>query len=142
MLDITKACAPLSDQMNADDLLGEDRVITITDVKVLDTTEQPVHISYAGETKRVYKPCKSMLKLLKAAWGKDASQYIGRQLLLHNDPTVKWAGKPSGGIRILQMSNLAGPVSISLTITRGKRLCILLIHTLPLHQPQPILSPN
>lgn len=62
-----------------------------------------------------------MRRVLAAAWGRDASQYIGRSLTLFRDPEVSYGGIRVGGVRISHMSNLEGPLSIALTVTRQKR---------------------
>lgn len=63
-----------------------------------------------------------MRRVLAAAWGRDASQYIGRSLTLFRDPEVLYGGVKVGGIRVSHMSDLDGPLSIALTVTRQKRL--------------------
>lgn len=120
-MDITPTLAPKSNQLNADDLITGPRTITITNVTA-GSTEQPVAIHFDGDQGRPWYPGKSMRRVLAAAWGRDASQYIGRSLTLFRDPEVSYGGIRVGGVRISHMSNLDGPLSIALTVTRQKRL--------------------
>jgi hypothetical protein len=62
-----------------------------------------------------------MRRVLVAAWGADASQYVGRRVTLFRDPEVAYGGIKVGGVRISHLSNLDGPLSIALTVTRQKR---------------------
>lgn len=120
-MDITDTIAAKSDQLNADDLIGGSRTVTITKVSRGDP-DQPVHVTTAefGDD-RPYKPCKSMRRVLVAAWGPDATAYIGRRMTLYRDDKVKFGGQDVGGIRISHMSNLAKQLKVALTVTRGKR---------------------
>lgn len=120
MTSMMKAIEPKSDQINADDLIGGDMVITITNVRVTDG-EQPVEISFEG-SKKFYRPCKSMARVLVSAWGADPSVYVGRSLKLYRDQNVTWGGMKVGGIRISEMSDLGDrPVTFALTAKRGQR---------------------
>lgn len=110
-----------SDQLNAEDLIGAPRRITITEVRVNTTEDQPVWISFKGDDGKPFKPCKTMRKLLVQIWGDDSRAYKGRALTLYNDPEVKWGGMKVGGIRISHASHLEGPRSFFLTETRGKK---------------------
>lgn len=120
MIDMSDVIKPKSDQLNADDLIGGSKTITIT--KVWKTsTEQPVSISFDGDDGKPYKPCKSMMRVMVFAWGPDASKYIGRSMTLYRDPKVKWAGMEVGGIRISHMSHIDKALTMSLTATKQSR---------------------
>ena len=119
-MDITATLAPKSDQLNTDDLIAGPRTITIAKVAA-GSTEQPVAVSFDGDGGKPWYPCKSMRRVLVAAWGADASQYVGRRVTLFRDPTVTYGGIQVGGIRISHLSELDGPLSIALTVTRQKR---------------------
>ena len=69
-MDITETLAPTSDQLDAVDLLGGPRTFTIAGVKA-GNEEQPVQVTLA-EFPRVWRPGKSMRRVLAAAWGTDA----------------------------------------------------------------------
>jgi hypothetical protein len=119
-MNLSSTIIPKSDQLNADDLLAAPRTIRITSVDA-GSAEQPVTIHYEGENGRPYKPCKSMRRVLVAMWGSDGSVYPGRSLTLYCDPSVKFGGETTGGIRISHASDLAETMTIPLTVTRGKR---------------------
>jgi len=120
MNDMSSVIEPKSDQINADTLLSGPVTVTIKDVRISGGQEQPVTI-VLEETNLFYRPCKSMSRCLVAAWGPDASKYIGRSLTLYRDPTVKWAGMEVGGIRISHMSHIDGEKLMMLTATKGSR---------------------
>ena len=120
MNDMTPVIIPKSDQMSADDFLAGPKTYSIEGVEIRAGTEQPVSIHLAGEP-RAWKPCKSMSRVLVAAWGPDANVYRGRSVTLYRDPTVKWGGMEIGGIRISHMSHIERDMLLQLTATKGKR---------------------
>jgi hypothetical protein len=119
--DMRQAIIPKSDQLNADDLIAGEMTITITGVTVKGGQEQPVSISFAGDNGKPYKACKSMCRVMVAAWGPDSSKYVGRSMTLYRDPKVKWGGMEVGGIRISHMSDIDGSQTMALTMTRGSK---------------------
>jgi len=120
MSDMSQVIQPKSDQINADDLISGPVTITITGVKVTPGTEQPVSMSLDG-TGKVYRPCKSMSRVMVTAWGPDASKYSGRQLTIYRDPKVKWGGMEVGGIRISHMSHIEGELRVMVTQSKANR---------------------
>ena len=120
MNDMTPVIIPKSDQMSADDFLAGPKTYSIEGVEIRAGTEQPVSIHLAGEP-RAWKPCKSMSRVLVAAWGPDANVYKGHSVTLYRDPTVKWGGMEIGGIRISHMSHIERDMLLQLTATKGKR---------------------
>lgn len=119
-MDISQTIQANSQQINADDLTAGARTVEITNVEA-GTSEQPVFIHVAEFPGRTYRPGKSMRRVLVAAWGAEASAYIGRRLTLYNDPTIRFGKELTGGIRISHMSHIDKPLNIALTVTRGKR---------------------
>ncbi|MDT0223495.1 hypothetical protein [Gordonia sp. AC31] len=120
-MDLTDTIVPRSDQINSEDLLTGPRVVTVTDVR-RGTAEQPVEIVTAEfGPGRPFKPSKTVRRILVAAWGKEASAYTGRRMMLYRDPEVRFGGSAVGGIRVSALSDIDKPLSISLTVTRGKR---------------------
>lgn len=119
-MDITDTLAPTSDQLDAVDLLTGPRTFTIERVSK-GNAEQPVQIHLA-EFPRPWRPGKSMRRVLVAAWGPDATAYVGRSVTLYCDPDVKFGGERVGGTRISHMTDLKGgkPLSVPLLISRGK----------------------
>lgn len=121
MNDMSAVIVPKSDQINAEDFLAGPGVFTIADVAISPGTEQPVSIRLDGE-KRVWRPCKSMSRVLVSAWGPDARQYLGRSVRLFCDPNVTWGGMKVGGIRISHLSHIEREMVIALTATKGKKV--------------------
>lgn len=119
-MDITKTVEPRSDQLNFDDVAARSLTITITEVKQ-GPPDQPVHLVNAEFPGRPYKPGKSMRRVLIAAWGNEASEYVGRKITLYGDPTIKFGADAVGGIRISHLSHIPEPLTVALTVTRGKR---------------------
>jgi hypothetical protein len=121
MLDLTDTVVPKSDQLNADDLLSGARTFTIKAVRKTGA-EQPVAVDLVEfPDGRPYLPCKSMRRVMMAAWGPDASVYPGRRMTLYRDPAVRFGGLDVGGLRISHLSHIPKPLSLALTVTRGKR---------------------
>ena len=120
-VDLVAAAAPRSDQLNADDLIGGPRVVTIAEVRK-GNSEQPVEIVTAEfGPGRPYRPGKSMIRVLIEVWGPKSGTYVGRRLGIYRDPDITFGPNKVGGIRISHMSNLDKPKSIPLTKTRGKK---------------------
>jgi hypothetical protein len=119
-MDLSLTTAPDSTQVNAEDFLAGPRTVTITGVRA-GTAEQPVNIDLAEYPDRAYRPGKSMRRVLVAAWGADSSVYVGRRMTLFCDPSITFGRDRVGGIRIQAMSDLKKPLTIALTVTRGKR---------------------
>lgn len=118
-MDISDAILAKSDQINAIDLIEP---VTVTVVEVREgNAEQPVHIITDIYGKgRPFKPSKTVLRDLGKAWGKDTQPWVGRRMELFNEPSVLWAGKPVGGIRVSALSHIPAPIQTAHTITRGK----------------------
>lgn len=119
-MDISKTVEPRSDQLNFDDVASTDLTITVTEVKQ-GPPDQPVELHNSQYPGRPYKPGKSMRRVLIAAWGVEASAYVGRTLTLYGDPTIRFGKDEVGGIRIRAMSHIPKPLTVALTVTRGKR---------------------
>jgi hypothetical protein len=118
-MDLTPTIEAKSDQVDADDLMAGPRTVTITGIKA-GSTEQPVQIMTDGWD-RPYRPSKSMRRVLVACWGADGRQYVGRRMTLFRDPKIKYGGIAVGGTRISHLSNLERPITVALTISRGKK---------------------
>jgi hypothetical protein len=142
VIDISRAIVPKSDQLNADDLIGGPRTITVVSVMMIaeDVADgRPVAIHFDGCNGKPYKPCKSMLRVLLRAWGKDASKYTGRSITLYLDEAIRFGGAAVGGIRISHLSHIAGPITMALTVTRGTKKAYTVrpldVASLPDHPP-------
>lgn len=135
-MDISDAILAKSDQVNAIDLI-EPVVVTVVAVRA-GNKEQPVHVitdRYGEE--RPFKPSKTVLRDLGKAWGKEAQAWVGRRMELYNEPTVLWAGKPVGGIRVSALSHIPEPIQTAHTITRGKYKEVT-IRVLPTVDPEAV----
>lgn len=120
-MDLRKTIEPKSDQLNFDDLVDCTKDITVTDVRLMSSADQPVAINYEGDDGRPFKPCKSMRRVLIAAWGGKAEEWKGRSMRLYGDPTVKFGKENVGGIRISHLTDIDGPKTYMLTVTRARR---------------------
>jgi hypothetical protein len=119
-MDITKSTEPKSDQQNFDDYVAGPKTVTVSEVK-RGSAEQPVEVHLVEFPGRPFKPSKSMRRVLVAAWGPEASAYVGRQMTLYGDPTVKFGGIAVGGIRISHLSDIDKTLTLALTVKRGSR---------------------
>jgi hypothetical protein len=119
-MDITETTRPKSDQLNNDDVVAAPLTVTVTEVR-RGTDEQPIEVHLAEFPGRPFKPSKTVRRILVAAWGSDGDAYKGRRLTLVSDPTVTWGGSAVGGIRVSHMSDLDKPLTLALTVTRGRR---------------------
>ena len=114
------AIEPDSTQINADDLISGPRTVTIQDVTA-GTAEQPVNISLVETPGRVWRPSKSMRRVPVACWGPETSTYAGRRVTLYREPSIRFGKEVVGGVRVSHLSHLDKPVSVPLTVSRGKR---------------------
>lgn len=120
-MNMSETVIPKSDQLNADDLIGGPRTVTITKVSGTGNGDQPVAVYFEDDEGRPYKPCKSMRRVMIAVWGPDAAEYQGRSMTLYRDPEVAFGGMKVGGIRISHMSHLEREMTMALTATRASR---------------------
>lgn len=119
-MDLTDTIVPKSDQLNAEDLLTGPRTFTVEKVSK-GSAEQPVDIHLVEFPGRPFRPSKTVRRILVAAWGPEASNYVGRRMTLYRDPAVKFGGMDVGGIRVSHLSHIDKALSLALTVTRGKR---------------------
>lgn len=140
---LKKAITPKSDQLNADDLLSGSITITVREVKIIDSREQPITIFYDGDNGRPFKPCKSMAKVLShiSAWGMNPRDWIGRSMTLFNDSSVTWAGVSVGGIRISHLSHIENNLAISIALSKGKKQQTVIKKLMAEQKPQIELKP-
>lgn len=121
MTDVSRTIAPKSDQLNADDLIAGPRTIVVTGVRGNDTADQPISVYFEGDEGKPYKPCKSMRRVMVAAWGPQGDTYTGKAMTLYCDPHVKFGGIEVGGIRISHMSHIKEDLTLALTVSRANR---------------------
>ena len=119
-MDITESLAANSAQQNYDEYLAGPKTVTVAEVRQ-GTAEQPVNVELVEFPGKPFKPAKSVRRVLAAAWGTDASQWTGRRLTIYGDPSVRYGGKEVGGLRVSHVSHIDKPITVALTVTRGKR---------------------
>lgn len=107
-MDMSETIAADSTQINAVDL-AIPVTVTITGSSKGPDAKQPVNLEVAEFPGRVYRPCKSMRRLIVEAWGKDTSAYVGRRMTLYNEKSVKFGTSSTGGIRVKALSHIAKP---------------------------------
>lgn len=119
--DVSFALEAKSDQLNGTDIMGVEPVIRVRDV-VVRKGDQPVSVYFDGDNNRPWKPSKGMLRILAGAWGRDSKQWVGKHARIYFEPSVIYAGKEVGGIRIKALSDIdARGLTFALTISRQKR---------------------
>ena len=111
---------PRSDQWNAEDFTGGPRTFTIADVKP-GKAEQKYDIELVEGEGRVWRPPLTVLRLLIAAWTDEASTWRGKQVTLYLDPDITFGRDKVGGIRVSHLSGIDKPLTVSLSVSRGKR---------------------
>lgn len=119
MIDVSATIVANSQQLNADDLIGGPIAVQILDVKLVGG-DQPVVVTISGDH-MPWMPCKTDRRVLVHAWGKNAEAWIGRWVELYRDADVRFGGKAVGGIRIGAMSDIKGPMTLSLSVSKGKK---------------------
>lgn len=133
MVDMSQFVEAKSDQLNADDLIGAPRTITIRRVTGNDG-DQPVSIYYEGDNNKPYKPCKTMRRVLLGVWGRNGADYVGRSMRIYRDDNVTFGGLNVGGVRISHMSHIEKKTVVVVMKTKGKKAGI---EILPLQQERP-----
>ena len=132
MVDMARFVEAKSDQLNADDLIGAPRTITVTRVTGNDG-DQPVSIHYDGDNGKPFKPCKTIRRILLAVWGRNAAEYVGRSMTLYRDDGVTFGGLNVGGIRISHMSHIDKETMVVVMKSKGKKAGVKI---LPLQMEQ------
>lgn len=118
MIDMSSVIIAKSDQINAADLIGTSRTVTIAGVK-LTGAEQATEIRLANEDK-VWRPNKNTVRIMARAWGNDGEKWIGRSATLYCDPKVKFGKDTPGGIRISHLSGLRDRMTVCLQERKGQ----------------------
>lgn len=126
-IDMTKTAQAKSDQLNAIDLIGGPKTITISRVVEVNDEKQPINIVYeGGDAGRPWKPCLGMRRAMIQLWGKKGHEYVGKKVVLWNNPIVIYGGREAGGIEILKASGIDQAIKVKLVITRGKNREIII----------------
>ena len=133
-MNLSNTITPKGTQLNADDLIAGARTVRITAVTAGATPEQPVNVSFDGDNGRPWIPAKGMRRVLVALYGEQSDGFLGKRVTLFNDPTVTFGSDTTGGIRISHASGIKEPLTIALTVKRGKRKPFV-VQPLPDYQP-------
>lgn len=117
-IDLTESIAPKSDQLDAIDLISGPRTFTIERVTA-NNPDQPFNF-HLRDFPRVWRPGKSMRRVIVKAWGPSADNYVGKRVTLYCDETVRFGNDVTGGTRISHMSGIDKKLTIPLIVKRGK----------------------
>lgn len=132
--DVSGAIVIKSDQLNAEDFLGDVTMdIIITKVEFHPTAQQQ-RLWIHSEGLQPFKPCVTMIKALIDIWGKDSRPWIGRTLTLYRKNDVNFGGQKNiGGVRFSHLSDMQNPThEMMLTVRRGLKE----LHTFYRWEPQ------
>lgn len=136
MSDISHILEAKSDQLNAIDILGGEKIITITSV---DVTKEGVTVHYEGEGKKPWKiGNKTVPRIFNKVWDckKRTEPWVGKMVALHYDPTVIYAGESVGGIRPHAVSHIDAPMKITTREVRGPKAKTFTIQPLRMEMTQ------
>jgi hypothetical protein len=136
MIDMSRFVEAKSDQLNADDLIGAPRTITITRVTGNDG-DQPVSIFYQGDNGKPFKPCKTIRRVLMGVWGRYANEYVGKSMTIYRDDKVTFGGLETGGIRISHMSHIEKETMVVVMKSKGKKAGVKILPLVQQQQRQP-----
>lgn len=132
-MDITKALAPKTDQIDATDLIGAPpQIFTIAAVSENNSElseQQPVNIRLV-ETPLWWRPSKGMLRVLADNWGRVTADWVGKRVELYGDPEVYFGKEKRGGTRISRLSHIASSKT-TLVNPRGGRGAYFTVKPLP-----------
>ena len=142
-LDVTKAIAPKSDQLNGDDLLTGPRTIRFRDItQDLNAEKQNVWIYFDGDNNKPWKPCKTVLRALTIVWKTpNMKNWIGKHVTVFRDPDVVFGASKDGGIRVSHVEGIDSIHSLVLTAKRGKK-AITIIKPLDMKEVNAALKPD
>lgn len=136
MTDIAHTLVAKSDQLNAADIIGTEKLLTITKVDV-KSGDQPVTIHYEGENGRPWKPALTARRILSALWGTESDKWVGHTVAVHNDLTVVYAGEEVGGVRPHAATGIETTQIIKLKEKRGPKPKTFTIQPLRLDKSGP-----
>lgn len=121
MSDITHILEAKSDQLNAVDIIGDEKIITITSV---DVTKDSITVHYEGEGKKPWKiGNKTVPRILNKIWDAkgETDVWVGKTVAVHYDPTVVYAGEAVGGIRPHAASGIESKQVVKTREMRGNK---------------------
>lgn len=119
MTNIAHTLIAKSDQLNAADLIGGEKLLKITSVDVKSASDVWVH--YEGENGRPWKTSLTARRILARLWTEESDNWIGHTVAVHCDPTVVYAGEEVGGIRPHAATGIDSERVIKLKERRGPK---------------------
>lgn len=119
MTNIAHTLVAKSDQLNAADLIGGEKLLKITSVDVKSASDVWVH--YDGENGRPWKTSLTARRILARLWTEESDNWIGHTVAVHCDPTVVYAGEEVGGIRPHAATGIDSERVIKLKERRGPK---------------------
>lgn len=121
-MDLSPFAEAKTDRLTADDLIGGPRTIKIVRVEgAVEEGKKQAILHYEGDEGKPFKPCKTMVRLMMAVWGKYASEYVGRMLTVYRDPEVTFGALATGGVRISHMSHMESEAQVIVALKKGKK---------------------
>lgn len=110
-----------SDRLNAADIMSAPRRIKITGTREVKSKDCLMDIYYEGGDGKPWKPCKTVIRTLSAAWGDHTGDWVDKEALLYYEPSAVYAGQEVGGIRVKALSHLSkAPMNVTVYEKRGK----------------------
>lgn len=119
MTNIAHTLVAKSDQLNAADLIGGEKLLKITSVDVKSASDVWVH--YEGENGRPWKTSLTARRILARLWTEESDNWVGHTVAVHCDPTVVYAGEEVGGIRPHAATGIDSERVIKLKERRGPK---------------------
>lgn len=120
MSDISHLIIAKSDRLNAVDIVGGPKLITITSVDV--PKEGPIVVHFEGENGRPWIiGNKTVPRILGKLWTNDSKKWVGHSVEVHYDPDVIYAGEQVGGIRPHAATGIDTTQIIKLKEKRGPK---------------------
>jgi hypothetical protein len=105
---------PKSDQLNYEDFINGPMTVRVAGLAA-GSAEQPVRVrvvdAATGAALRDFVPCKTMRRVLIAAWGDKGKDWVGQRATLYGDGGVKFGGVEVG----------KEPLRLKLSTARAKR---------------------
>jgi hypothetical protein len=134
--ELQKSAEAKSDQIDADDMIGNITMdVTIEAVK-RGTSEQPIQL-VLKETEKFYRPNKTFRRALIGCFGDEPANWVGQRLRLARDPNVMWGGVKVGGV-IVSHASIEAPMVFMLQAKRGKKSAVSIDVIPPIQKPTPM----
>jgi hypothetical protein len=134
--ELQKSAEAKSDQIDADDMIGNITMdVTIEAVK-RGTSEQPIQL-VLKETEKFYRPNKTFRRALIGCFGDEPANWVGQRLRLARDPNVMWGGVKVGGV-IVSHASIEAPMVFMLQAKRGKKSAVSIDVIPPIQKPVPM----